>query len=104
MAVHVGEHGLGTTIGDGVAGGHKGQGLGDHQIALLDAGQFQSDVQRCRAVHCGNSTRTAGVGDHVALEAVNVGANAGDEGGVDGVNDVLSLATRKDRGMQRDEV
>lgn len=104
MDVQVREYGLSAALGDGLAGSHKGQGLGGHQITLLNADQFQGDLGRSRTIYICDSMRTASIGDHVALEAVGLGTYAKDECGADCVDDVLPLSTRKDQGMQQNEV
>ena len=104
VPVHIDEEWLRAAVGDCVAGRHECERLRDDEIALVDANQFQRNVQRRRAIHHCDGARATGEGRHVALEPVDIGTDAGHERRIDRVQHQFPLAPTEDWRVQRNKL
>ncbi len=93
--IHVDEHGVGTDVAEGVAGGDESKCLGEHLVVLLHAHEQQTHVEGVGAAHANHRLLGSRVSRHILLEAVDELANGRHEGGVDALVEVFLLIARE---------
>ncbi len=102
IAVHVHEHRPGAVVAHGVAGGDKGQGLGDHLRLGAHPRQLQRQLEGRGAVDRRHRKPRPGKGGDALLERRHLGPHRGDKVGVDAVHEILALVAFEHRAVQGD--
>ncbi len=103
LGVHVGEHGRGAGVDDGVDRGAEGQRRGDHLVAGPHPRREERQVEGRRARVHGDGVRGVLVGGEVALEPRHLGAGA-EPSAAEAVDDLGDLDVLEGRGPKDQEV
>ncbi len=101
IAVHIDKNRMGSAIGYGIDGSHKGQRLGDHFFVAFHPGQLQSQMQGIGSVDANHGFGCSGKEGHCFFEAVNKLAYTRHIGGVDAFPEVFFFVPAEHRRMQR---
>ncbi len=89
-----------TAIRHRIRGRDEGQCRDQYFLACLHASQLQRHVQRGGTVDDRHRMTGAGIGRKIGLEAVNIAAHRGDEGGIQAILQIGPLVAGEARLVQ----